>query len=245
MKNHPMKNYLIATSLLAAVGFAGTSHAIDGVFEISESCATSFGCFDGDSAGFPVTITESGSYRLTSNLTTGSANTTLINVNADNVSIDLNGYSLIGPVSCTGNGPTCSASGDGDGINASGDNQLQVRNGFISGMGDFGISGGADVTVQQVTVTNNASTGISLGDGLVKDCLVADNGGFGIAMNGLVIDNRVDNNGNAGLFGFGTGVTYGNNLFTSNNPGSSQVSGGVQISQNMCGTSLISVTPCP
>ena len=244
MKNHSMKKYLIATSMLAAVGFAGTSHAVDGVFEISQACV-SFGCVPGDTGGFPVTITESGSYRLTSNLTIDDVNVPIIRVTADNVSIDLNGYGLIGPVTCGGTSPTCSASGDGDGIRAVNTDQLQVRNGFISGMGDSGISGSSNVIVQQVTVTNNAGTGISLGDGLVKDCLVADNGGFGIAMNGLVIDNRVDNNGNAGLFGFGTGVTYGNNLFTSNNPGSSQVSGGVQISQNMCGTNLLSVVPCP
>ena len=38
MKNHSMKKYLIATSMLAAVGFAGSSHAADGVFEIRLNC---------------------------------------------------------------------------------------------------------------------------------------------------------------------------------------------------------------
>ena len=67
MKKHFMKKYLIATSMLAAAGFAGTSHAVDGVFEISQACVE-FGCVPGDSAFFPVTISESGSYRLTSNI---------------------------------------------------------------------------------------------------------------------------------------------------------------------------------
>jgi len=250
MQNHPLKKYLLATSLLAAVGFAGSSHAVDGVFEISESCAISFGCFDGDSAGFPVTITEPGSYRLTSNLTTDSVDTTLIDITADNVSIDLNGFGLIGPVSCTGDEPTCSGGGIGRGINAvdalSATNNLQVRNGFISGMGASGILAGANVTVMEVTSTSNGGNGISIISGLVKDCLVRDNRSFGIASRGLAIDNWADNNGLSGLFGrFGGGtyIAYGNNLLTSNNTnsGSPQVTGNsAQISTNICGSE-----PCP
>jgi hypothetical protein len=41
--------------------------AVDGVLEINQACV-SVGCFPGDLAGFPVTISSTGSYRLTSSL---------------------------------------------------------------------------------------------------------------------------------------------------------------------------------
>jgi hypothetical protein len=44
-----------------------SSRAADGVIEINQSCVAG-GCFAGDTAGFPVTISQPGSYRLTSNL---------------------------------------------------------------------------------------------------------------------------------------------------------------------------------
>ena len=47
--------------------------AVDGVLEINQTCAVQTGCFAGDSPGFPVTITQPGSYRLTSNLFRGSS----------------------------------------------------------------------------------------------------------------------------------------------------------------------------
>jgi len=103
-------------TFLLILGFAASAvHASDGVFEINADCAV-VGCFDGDSAGYPVTISESGSYRLTGNLTTTNVDTTLIRVVADNVTIDLNGFSLSGPVTCSGAQTACSSSGDGVGI---------------------------------------------------------------------------------------------------------------------------------
>jgi hypothetical protein len=46
-----------------------------------------------------VVLTLAGSYRLTSNLVVPDANTDAIDVNADEVTIDLNGFSIIGPPS--------------------------------------------------------------------------------------------------------------------------------------------------
>ena len=55
-----------------------------------------------DTAGFPVTIAASGSYRLTGNLVVTDKNTTVIEVTnpAKQVTIDLNGFSISGPVTC-------------------------------------------------------------------------------------------------------------------------------------------------
>ena len=48
---------------------AAPTLAVDGVREINAVCAVNTGCFGGDTAGYPVTITTAGSYRLTGNLT--------------------------------------------------------------------------------------------------------------------------------------------------------------------------------
>jgi hypothetical protein len=107
-------------TLLLILGIGATAaHASDGVFEINADCANVGGCFAGDSSGYPVTITEPGSFRLTGNLTTSNVDTTLISISADNVTIDLNGFSLIGPVTCSGSPNVCSGSGSGDGISVS------------------------------------------------------------------------------------------------------------------------------
>ena len=47
----------------------------DGVLEIDQACALATGCFDGDKALFPVSITQPGSYILTGNLTVPDATT--------------------------------------------------------------------------------------------------------------------------------------------------------------------------
>ena len=54
----------------------------------------------GQTRSFPIIITKPGSYKLRTNLVVPDANTTAILVHADNVTIDLSGFSIIGP--CTG-----------------------------------------------------------------------------------------------------------------------------------------------
>ena len=219
MKNHSMKKYLIATSMLAAVGFAGSSHAVDGVFEISESCASSFGCFDGDSAGFPVTITESGSYRLTSNIIVSSPIVSIIAVNADNVSIDLNGFSLIGPATCSGATLTCSQTGVGIGINANGQENITIRNGIISGMGNDGIVVGRGAYLEELVVAENGGEGIDPGAGSVlRRLVVRENGGNGVQLGFspvYIMDSTVFNNGVRGV----NGGFCGNVLMSGNDNG--------------------------
>ena len=52
--------------LLSGLLLATSSWAGDGVLEINQACAVETGCMPGDTAGFPVAILTSGSYRLTS-----------------------------------------------------------------------------------------------------------------------------------------------------------------------------------
>lgn len=112
----------------------------------------------GDTAGFPVTITQPGSYRLMSNLLVP-AGTNGIEIKVNNVSLDLNGFAILGPGSCSrddGSGHVvCTVQSGAAGI--SGPQGLsanvQVRNGSVEGFGwGVSLSGG---TVQALRVRHN------------------------------------------------------------------------------------------
>ena len=191
--------------LILSGPLGSAAHASDGVFEINADCAV-FGCFDGDTGGLPVEIVNPGSYRLTGNLTTPSTNQTLIDVNADDVSIDLNGFALQGPVSCSGSTVSCSASGTGDGIDASARVNIRIHNGTVTGMGDDGIRVGRGAWLEELTVAENAGIGIeALSPGSVLRRLsVRENGGNGVSLgfgSSYIMDSTVYNNGNQGVFG--------------------------------------------
>ena len=93
-----MRLFSISTLILLALG--GSAVAADGVYEINQACALSTGCFLNDAAGFPVTITASGSYLLTSNLVVADVDTNGIEVSEKGVTIDLNGFAVSGPRFC-------------------------------------------------------------------------------------------------------------------------------------------------
>src|SRR5215472_5508177 len=60
--------------------------------------------------GFPFTITQPGSYILTGNIVVSLGGG--IEIASDNVTIDLNGFTISGPVRCTGKGATLSCTGE-------------------------------------------------------------------------------------------------------------------------------------
>jgi len=163
----------------------------------------------------PYTISASGSYYLTGNLSsTGSG----ITVNADDVTIDLMGYRLIGPGSGTNYGIL---------INAA--TNVEVRNGTVRGFGTAGISQpgsppGKEYRIIAVRAIGNGH-GIVLGGGsasqspgnLIKDCIAADNGGVGIVASpgSTITGNVAYNNGSIGI-GCLHGCTVTNNTSYSN-----------------------------
>ena len=84
----------IAMLCLAALIVVSQS-AYAQVVLIDRAKAMAGGVTPGDEPGFPVSITRPGSYRLTSNLRSPSA--VAIEIAADNVSLNLNGFAVIGP----------------------------------------------------------------------------------------------------------------------------------------------------
>jgi len=236
-----------------ALGLSNPAFAVDGVLEINQTCAVNTGCFSGDTAGFPVTITATGSYRLTSNLTVPDENTGGINVSANDVAIDLNNFAIIGPVTCSGSPLTCShASGSGIGIYTSHDG-ISVKNGSITGMGYFGLwlDSQADVaslrlrenrvgnvvgpgsTISGTTAYSNGSYGISAGEGsLVSGNTAFNNVSVGIyAVASTVSGNTVHGNGTDGIL-IQKGSTVSGNTAYDNGGDGIQVLGGSTVFNN-------------
>jgi len=151
---------------------------------------------------FPITISHRGSYRLNSNLRVPDPNTTAINITAAGpVTIDLNGFSITGPVTCAGVPAKCSASGSGNGIKSGTNSIVSVFNGAIVGMGNDGISLGGVARVRDVIATSNAISGISIATGVVSECVGDSNGGDGIDLtfNATVTASSAIRNGGDGI----------------------------------------------
>jgi hypothetical protein len=103
------------TGLLATL--ANNLHAVDGVVLIDQNHAIAGNVTPSDAPGFPVTLSQPGSYRLSGNLTVPDGNTTAIQITSDHVSLDMNGFSIIGPIACTSSPAICPPSSQGVGIN--------------------------------------------------------------------------------------------------------------------------------
>jgi hypothetical protein len=138
--------------LLPTVGFA-----VDGVVLINQSTVMAAG-------GFPYTISQPGSYKLSGNLVVPNLNTTAIRIATDFVTIDMAGFSIIGPNDCSSG--TCQ-SGSGDGIDTLANHvyfNLTIRNGTIQGMGRSGLYlWGDSMIVEYVHARSNGFDGIFIG----------------------------------------------------------------------------------
>jgi hypothetical protein len=241
------------------VVFAAPAWAGDGRIEISQACVAA-GCIDTDAPGFPISLAAAGSYVLTSNLTVPSASTSAIVLGAG-ASLDLGGFTIAGPVVCTGIPADCPEVAAGTGISAAA--RTSIRNGRISGMGGSGISGAESVRISDVTIHGNAGNGI-IGQGgfLIERCVIEGNGYDGISLAAgqvgatviqgnavyrnaqvgirapiaVVKDNGVKQNGS---FGFeGTSAALSGNQFYNNNGFDDQISGGLEVGENVCNSSL-------
>jgi lipopolysaccharide export system protein LptA len=188
---------------------------------------------------FPISITEPGNYRLNTNLSGGGRGA--ISIESSDVTLDLNGFS---------------ATATGNVIVANGFN-IAILNGTISG-GEEAIIAGSNCRVEKLRIAGGAD-GMSLGTNcIVKDntvqaahtgivcsgCVVSGNTvstisdvAIGVANSSLVVGNTATSTGNIALFADDT-TGYAQNVLHGNQ---ADVSGGVQIGQNLCVTSKI----CP
>jgi len=198
-----------------------SAHASDGVVEINQTCAVQTGCFSGDSAGFPVTVDGSAghSYRLSSDLVVPNENTDGIVVSTDDISIDLAGFEIRGPVVCVGSAiVTCTpGSGTGSGVERTSSNisGTSVRDGSIRGMGSNGVLLGVQANVRNLRVRSNRLVGIQAGiSSIVSGSSAYLNGTVGInagAGSGVSASNAYLNGGD-GIVADGSTVSGCNSV---------------------------------
>lgn len=142
-------------------------------------------------SSLPLTITNSGSYYLTGNLTAPGTNG--VTVATNDVSLDLNGFVLDG------------RGGGGGGVRVSGvRTNVAVFNGAVAHWPGVGVdaSSGRGVYLERLRVVNNGSDGIGSGNNsIVQNCIVLGNGGVGIRGGGAnrIKDCVVNGNGTHGI----------------------------------------------
>ncbi len=127
----------------------------EGAIEINQARAEAGGITAGDTAGFPVILSSSGHYVLTSDLVVPNENTTAVSITVDHVTIDLAGFSLIGTHVCTGDngsGLICSTPGTGVGILGVDADNVRVYDGVVRGFGNDGIRLRGTVTLDQLQI---------------------------------------------------------------------------------------------
>ncbi len=270
------KSMQIASLLVAAAvlgGVAMPAWAVDGVVLIDQNRALAGGVSPGDTPGFPVTISLSGSYRLASNLVVPNENTTAITITADNVSLDLNGFMIQGPTVCNAGAHTCAPTGTGDGIDFRNRFAITIVNGSIKGMGHDGIDGevtianqGRTARVERVSAISNGGAGILISvGGTIVGSIAFNNGSDGIfCFAGCIIkeNNSINNGGDGITTGSGSNVSgntatqnarsglsanadtgYTNNIFLLNSLGN--ITGGTSLGQNLCEDIATGTHLCP
>lgn len=218
----------IAIAALALLAAAASS-SVQAQATINQNKALAGNVIPGDAPGFPITLSVPGSYKLTGNLVVPMFLTGVV-VTATGVTLDLNGFSISGPGTCTRDtntaSVTCSGNGGSEGVDfKSGGNTL--RNGIIRGFHHGVLFSGAD-QIENMLVEQNAGTGViatnnrgartlvltvrsqlnggdgfNLSDSMVQGSTAGSNGRHGFAvMNTVLLDSVSMNNYKIGFNNF-------------------------------------------
>jgi len=224
---------------IVAVLVAGTlslfsASAAHAQASIDQSKALAGSVTPGDTPGFPVTLSVPGSYKLTGNLTVP-AGQSGINIEVSGVTLDLNGFNIVGPNTCSRDATsyvvTCTdANSYYRGVQAGNYRSATLRNGRISGfsigvqMGSgslienllvennyFGVSGisvgGARTLIRNVRSQLNGLAGFYLRDALVQGSTAGDNGDAGFfGTNSVILDSAASGNHGRGIEGVSVAV---------------------------------------
>lgn len=213
-----------------------------GALEINQDCAA-VGCFAGDTAGFPITISTPGSYVLTSDIAVTTAGAVGIAINASPVDLNLNGHTIDGGGSCSGSPVTTCTVGAGEtGITQNNSflpGTVHVHDGTIRGFTHDGLSAGMyfndsgdGIVLEHLNVMENAggwaiafSAAPSV-TGMVRlrDSLIARNQNIGVAQTGgavtltISIENsEISSNGSYGVLSPPSATYVGNRFFRNGN----------------------------
>jgi hypothetical protein len=130
-----------------------------------------------DQSRVPVLIAERGSYYLTEDLQPVGFNDPVVSIVADDVTLDLNGFTIIG-ASEVGQATA--------GIEISDNDNVVIRNGTVKECFGHGVTGSGNldtvVSIERLQILNNAGTGIYFPSGYARviDCTAFSNGESGI-----------------------------------------------------------------
>jgi hypothetical protein len=247
-----MSDILGAAFCVHAVLLSTPAAAVDGEILINQAGANAGSITPGDTAGFPVTISRPGRYKLSGNLTAPDS-VNAIEITANDVTLDLNGFTIRNAV------PGSSARAI---FADTGFNRTRIVNGTITGFGNYGIlTLGFGAVIEDMRIVGNAN-GMQLGnEARVRNSTIANNSSNGLRCYQCLIEgNVITGNGNAGTFdsnGGGGAVLgnvivgnasyglvapdpplpktgYGNNILVGNNSGGLQVLGVTQTHPNVC-----------
>jgi hypothetical protein len=206
----------------------------DGVIEINQASAQAGNVTAGDTPGFPITLSATGSYLLTSNLTLPDTTTDGIQIEASHVSLDLNGFSIIGPVSCDFMVDTVICSHPRSFAQAGvrvGGNDVTISNGAITGSTENAVVNAADLSglrIEHIRISSNSGNGLGIsGTGIVvENCYLELNGANGARLDLVtgsceLSGNTLIHNNSAGAFYRGDNnaeaiCSFRNNLATDN-----------------------------
>jgi hypothetical protein len=244
-------------AFVAAAAFVSiTIPASAGTVLINQTKALNGGITPGDTAGYPITLSVPGSYRLDGNLTVP-AGKYGIDIKSHYVSIDMDGFTLSGFNSSGAKAAAYGIYGRAFGI-------VSVRHGTITGFKNSGIAiFNNQWVVEDMTITANGGPGIYANSGsysrFVNNSIFV-NGAGGIICNrychiegnnvtgntagdgvhvgsGTVLGNTIFANAGFGIYavpGSG-GVGFGNNTIGENHASGSQVFGDLKsLSANAC-----------
>jgi hypothetical protein len=229
-----------------ALVFATPALAVDGEILINQAKANAGGITPGDAPGYPVTLSRPGQYKLSGNLTVPEGFSGL-NVTANDVTLDLNGFTIQGD----------NASYGVIGVSVV---RLRVMNGTITGFtnsnGGFGIDADGEgglvenmrfvgntvaMEMNKSRIRNNTLANNKFGFNSCSKCLIENNIVAGALTNtaifadhSVLLGNLIVGNAGYGLFGNGNG--YGNNILIGNHGGGAQTggTGNIQLHPNAC-----------
>jgi hypothetical protein len=167
-------------AIAASVLLAAPAAAVDGEILVNQAKVNAGGITPGDTAGFPATLSRPGHYKLSGNLTVP-ASTRGIEVTANDVTIDLNGFTIR------------SSSPGAYGIYAESIERLTVVNGTITGFA-YGIyaSGGAATAVENMRLVSNETMGANAGQyARILNSTIANNGSDGVACGACLVEGNI------------------------------------------------------
>jgi hypothetical protein len=237
MSRRSTHKYWLVTALLSVVALVHPAPAQAAVTVITQGKANAGNVTPGDAPGFPITLSQPGSYRLATNLTVP-ANKDGISITSHDVTIDLEGFRIHG-FSVANNGIVGTlntatirnglvALFKFNGIHLGGHYHL-VENMRIVGNGS-GIVTAGDSTLIRGNVVSSNGAGIVARNSLIEGNVITGNSGVGVrAGRSTVLGNNITSNGGYGIFGEQiadgrpNATGYGNNTLANNNGNGAQV----------------------